>query len=1199
MKIFHNDTEILDIRVDDGSYRYRAIEGDHNLTLYFSLPEHVEIPVGAYCVFQNETYTLEKPESLKMQHSRKFEYTVVFDSPQAKAGKWKFRNLVDRRLKFSLTATPREHLQMFVDNMNQRDCGWTIGRCIDGPEKAISYNHAFCIDALTQMADEWKTEYEFIGKQVSLWKVEYNRDNPLPLSYGKGNGFKPGIGRSNYEDSTPIEILYVQGGARNLDPSRYGSPELLLPKNQTIRFDGVHFEGEDGFDASKAKTYITDAEGFSIRRADKPLSSQAEDSLDCSEIYPNWKHTVTKAIEVKEGVWDIYAENTAEYPNNSPSNLNYDDSRIEGETASVIFQTGELTGKQFDLVQTGNALTGYDYATKKFELVSQQIDGMNMPGGTFIPRIGDEFRLFGVRLPDVYVCDNATKTGASWDMFREGVKYLYDNEEPKFSFTGELDGTWARRDWNNIGGRIRLGGFVQFSDERFQPESVLVRIIGIKDYINNPHSPEIELSNSTVGRTVASELRKIESNEVVVEDKHRDALQFTRRRFRDSRESLEMLKDAMLENFTESISPLTVQAMMMLVGDESLQFRFVESSSDPTVVAHEVRYDAATKVLSVAGGILQHLTLGIDTISASHAAGEYKFWELPAFETPPLTESGQRYYLYAKVSSSDSAGVFYISDRAIGMDSVEGCYHLLMGLLNSEYEGDRSFVSLYGFTEILPGRITTDKIVSSDGKTYFDLSQGEIGGNIVLTASEDYNDIKSDLDTIKSQTDKEYTIWFYDYEPALDNLPASQWTTDELKAQHHQDLFYNSKTGLAYRFEQAEDGTFAWNNITDHQTVKALENAAKAQDTADGKRRVFVSRPIPPYDVGDLWLTGGSADGELKKCIMARTSGKFYAIDWAVGVSYDNTKTVINGGLITSGTVQLASDDTKIKAGITGAGTEDSSVRIWAGESFANREKAPFRVFQDGSVVMSDATVEGTVTAVSGSIGGFEISATRIGKDWDSSSQGMSLLGNMIGFKRGDMQAAVGAYNVFGTNRLGQFINTASDYLPNYGLIFDVRNSLSGSNYAFCGNGNGILNGLVEGYRLNRVVFEQAREVRRIDPKRGKYIEVSSAYSDCILLLPRLSVLRSTLQLDTASEEEFAVRLTVVKRESAQGVRLYGRNTDFTINDNSLDTDEYPYLRNNAYGNERYWTLTAGDAVEILLVYSDNEYNAYTVSIHR
>ena len=549
MKILHNNIEILNIQVDDSSYRYRAIKGDHNLTLYFSLAEHVEIPVGAYCVYENETYTLEKPESLTMKHSRYFEYTVVFDSPQAKAGKWKFRNPVDRRLKFPLTAKPIEHLQMFVDNMNQRDSGWTIGRCIDAPEKTISYNHAYCIDALSQMADEWETEYEFVGKQVSLWKVEYNRDNPLPLSYGKGNGFKPGIGRSNYEDSTPIEILYIQGGEQNIDASQYGSSELLLPKSQTIRFDGEHFEGEQGFDSSKARTYQTDADGFSIRRADKPLSSQAEDSLDCSEIYPSRVGTISAVtvVDASKHFYDIVDSSI-------PASLNFEDCLIEGETLTIIPQTGMLAGKEFEAKYIHNAKEGK--AARRFEIVPQDIDGQTMPGGNYIPQVGDTYAVFHCMLPAAYICDNATKTGASWDMFRQGVKYLYDNEEQKFTFTGELDGIWAKKDWLNIGGMIKLGGFVQFSDERFQPEGVLVRIIGIKDYINNPHSPEIELSNSTVGRTVSSDLRKIESNEVVMDTLHKEALQFTKRRYRDSMETIEMLGDALLDNFSNSINPI-------------------------------------------------------------------------------------------------------------------------------------------------------------------------------------------------------------------------------------------------------------------------------------------------------------------------------------------------------------------------------------------------------------------------------------------------------------------------------------------------------------------------------------------------------------------------------------------------------------------------------------------------------------------
>ena len=713
MKILHNNIEILNIQVDDSSYRYRAIKGDHNLTLYFSLAEHVEIPVGAYCVYENETYTLEKPESLTMKHSRYFEYTVVFDSPQAKAGKWKFRNPVDRRLKFPLTAKPIEHLQMFVDNMNQRDSGWTIGRCIDAPEKTISYNHAYCIDALSQMADEWETEYEFVGKQVSLWKVEYNRDNPLPLSYGKGNGFKPGIGRSNYEDSTPIEILYIQGGEQNIDASQYGSSELLLPKSQTIRFDGEHFEGEQGFDSSKARTYQTDADGFSIRRADKPLSSQAEDSLDCSEIYPSRVGTISAVtvVDASKHFYDIVDSSI-------PASLNFEDCLIEGETLTIIPQTGMLAGKEFEAKYIHNAKEGK--AARRFEIVPQDIDGQTMPGGNYIPQVGDTYAVFHCMLPAAYICDNATKTGASWDMFRQGVKYLYDNEEQKFTFTGELDGIWAKKDWLNIGGMIKLGGFVQFSDERFQPEGVLVRIIGIKDYINNPHSPEIELSNSTVGRTVSSDLRKIESNEGVMDTLHKEALQFTKRRYRDSMETIEMLGDALLDNFSNSINPIAVKTMAMLIGDKSLQFEFVNSMTNPSPVVHNVTYNQATKVLSVPAGIIQHYTLGIDTISSSHAADEYKFWSLPAFTTPTLTDGTKKYYLYAKVSKTAKTGTFYISEQAIAMEGVAGYYHLLMGVLNSEYDGERSYVSLYGFTEVLPGQVITNKVASANGKNFMD-----------------------------------------------------------------------------------------------------------------------------------------------------------------------------------------------------------------------------------------------------------------------------------------------------------------------------------------------------------------------------------------------------------------------------------------------------------------------------------------------
>ena len=726
MIIYNNaGNKVLEIEVDDNSYRNRAVMGDHSLTLYYSLPEHVEIPVGSYCEFQGETFTLKRPENFKMKHKRLFEYTVLFDPPEANAKVWKFRNPVDGRLKFPLTAKPHEHLQMFVDNMNRHDKGWTVGECIDGVETLIAYDHDFCIDALTRMASTFKTEYEFMGKRVSLRKIEYNKSNPLPLSYGRGNGFKSGVGRSNTGDKPPTEILFVQGGTDNIDPSKYGSSVLLLPKNQTLAYDGEHFEDEDGFISKNARRYVVDEAGLSIRRDDKQLSSFAEDSLDCSEIYPNRVGTVNTVVVVdeKNNFYDIVDTSI-------PSSLNYNDCLIEGETMTIIFQSGMLAGsdKEFEVKYYHDSVKGK--AARRFEIVPTVIDGQTMPNTTFAPKAGDKYAVFKCMLPTAYISDNATKTGASWDMFRAAVKYLFDNEDLKFTFTGELDGIWSKKDWVNIGGRIKLGGYIRFSDDQFQKDGVLVRITGIKDYINKPHSPVIELSNTTVSGSVSSTLNDLKSEEVIVDDLHRDAIQFTKRRFRDAKETISMLEEALLDNFTNSINPIAVQTMSMLVGDESLQFRFVNSKTNPVPVTHRIVYDNETKQLTATAGIIQHMTLGINTVSASHKVSEYKFWDMTAYTSAVLDDGKKKYYLYAKVSKTAQTGVFTLSENAIKLEGVSGFYHLLVGVLNSEYNEERSFVTLYGFTEILPGRITTDRIVSTDGNTYFDLLKGIISGQI-------------------------------------------------------------------------------------------------------------------------------------------------------------------------------------------------------------------------------------------------------------------------------------------------------------------------------------------------------------------------------------------------------------------------------------------------------------------------------------
>ena len=745
MKIYNaSGTEIVDVLPDDSSHRYRAVMGDDNLTLKYSLAEHIELPLGAYVTFQGKNYVLKRPENLKMRHTRAFEYTVIFDSPQSDSKIWKFRNPIDGRLKFPLVATPQEHLQMFVDNMNRRDSGWSIGYCLDGEEKLVSYDHDYCWEALGKIAETFNTEFEISGKTVYLRRVEYNRSAPLQLSYGKGNGFRSGIGRSNSGDKPPVEILFVQGGTDNIDRSKYGSSELRLPRSQTIRFDGSKFEGETGFDSSNARSYVTDADGLSIRRSDRALSSQAEESIDCSHIYP-------KRIGTVSGVVTVDADkNLYDFIDSSiPASLNYEDCLIAGETMTVEFQTGELAGHgAFEVKYYHNAVedreTGNMKAARRFEIVPKEEDGYIMPSGSFKPAVNDRYAVFGCQLPAAYICDNTTKTGAEWDMFREGVRYMYDNEEALFSFTGAIDGLWSKQQWSYVGQRIIIGGYVSFTDARFQDQPVLVRIIGVKDFINKPHSPEVELSNKTVSAGFSTKINQIEAQEVVNADNIRKAMNFTKRRWRDAKETIAMIEEGLFENFTESITPLTVQTMSMLVGDESLQYRFVASKANPVEVSHTFTYNEATRKFSTAAGVIQHLTLGIDQVKPSHDSSEYKYWSVSAFESEYLRDPTKKYYLYIKANRSSESAIFMLSETAYAMDADSSYYYFLVGVLNSEYEGTRSFASLYGFTEILPGRITTDKIVSTSGTTYFDLVAGEIGGNIKIKSGSSGYDNLSD-----------------------------------------------------------------------------------------------------------------------------------------------------------------------------------------------------------------------------------------------------------------------------------------------------------------------------------------------------------------------------------------------------------------------------------------------------------------------
>ena len=145
---------------------------------------------------------------------------------------------------------------------------------------------------------------------------------------------------------------------------------------------------------------------------------------------------------------------------------------------------------------------------------------------------------------------------------------------------------------------------------------------------------------------------------------------------------------------------------------------------------------------------------------------------------------------------------------------------------------------------------------------------------------------------LQSQIDGQIETWYYDYEPTLQNAPASSWSTQTEREKHLGDLFYWSSKGFAYRFMK-DEATWKWQLVQDTDITKALSAAEKAQDTADHKRRVFVVTPQPPYDIGDLWTQGST--GDLMRCKVAKSaSANFSLSDWENASKYTDDSTINN-----------------------------------------------------------------------------------------------------------------------------------------------------------------------------------------------------------------------------------------------------------------------------------------------------------------
>lgn len=200
---------------------------------------------------------------------------------------------------------------------------------------------------------------------------------------------------------------------------------------------------------------------------------------------------------------------------------------------------------------------------------------------------------------------------------------------------------------------------------------------------------------------------------------------------------------------------------------------------------------------------------------------------------------------------------------------------------------------------------TADEIASEKADSALKDAQGYADSAVNNFVSSVYD---PKIDELQKQIDGQIESYFYDYEPKLDNVPASDWATEDEKKKHEGDLFYWKSKGYAYRF--FKDGeTWKWQLVQDTDVTKALQEAANAQHTADGKSRTFISEPVPPYDVGDQWYRG---ENSTLVCTNSRNGGAFDMSDWDKLDNYADGKETIYS---VQSQYYLSSSSTSLKDG--------------------------------------------------------------------------------------------------------------------------------------------------------------------------------------------------------------------------------------------------------------------------------------------
>lgn len=455
-----------ELSANDSSTQAKEIQGDNVLTLSFTLYEHVALDVDDYVDFEDERYWLTEQYRPKQISEREWRYELKLYGIESL-----IRNiLVIKRVDgendpvFSLTAPPREHVAMIANCMNEAWGGisdWKVGQ-VDGTENiTIDYHGKYCDEALKDVAEKVEAEWWVEGQTINVCRCEHGE----PITLGYNNGLTV-IEPDKADNVKFYTRLWPVGSSRNIDPEKYGFSRLQLP-------DGLKYVEVN---------------------ADKYGRVDHYEDAAFADIYPRRIGTVSSVrSEVKKG--EDGKDFTIYYFMDYSLTFNPNDYMLAGKVFRVSFQQGsELGGLGDEEDGTYYFEVNYNADTREFEIITiwPYDNDVQLPGGTLVPKLGDKYILWNLRMPDEYYRLAEAE-------FLEAVNKYNDEHALDISvFKASTDHVWIEDQSAElfVGRRVRLESDRYFPGAGYRDS----RITRITRKVNLPSQMDIEIGDA-LGRT--------------------------------------------------------------------------------------------------------------------------------------------------------------------------------------------------------------------------------------------------------------------------------------------------------------------------------------------------------------------------------------------------------------------------------------------------------------------------------------------------------------------------------------------------------------------------------------------------------------------------------------------------------------------------------------------------------------------------